>query len=163
MGVMSALPTLKKRDLAGLREEIADLEVGDQVRVHLRDKSRYGDFVVAGEVYRTPAGELCMCGFTLVDAKGKPSAMLTGFDPDVADPSGRMSGALAHGQVARITVVPAGIDRGGTITGLALKGQSDSLTVVAGFIVDGIRCSGALATDEHVEGVPLRTPMTEAD
>lgn len=160
---MPVLETLKKRDLARLRSEIADLAVGDQVRLHLRDKDRYGDLVVTGEVYRNMFSELCVCGFVVVDAKGKPSAMLMAFDDGLSDPQGRMSGTIEHGQVVRVQVAPAGADRGGIVTGAALMGQSDSLTIVGGFIVGGRRCLGVLVTDERVEGVRLRTAATEIE
>lgn len=90
---MPVLETLKKRDLARLRSEIADLAVGDQVRLRLRDKDRYGDLVVSGEVYRNMFSELCVCGFVIVDAKGKPSATLMAFDDGLSDPQGQIGRA----------------------------------------------------------------------
>lgn len=162
VGVMSALPILKKRNLSGLRDDIADLEVGDQVRVHLRDKDRHGDFIVSGEVYLSMSGELSVCGFGLVDARGKPMPMLMAFDSNTPDPMGRIGGRAEHGQVVRVSVTDAGSTKGGAITGVALAGDSDDLILVGGYIVGGVRTSSVLVTDETV-AMDLRTPATEVD
>src|SRR5699024_12611017 len=106
--------------------------------------------------------EVCVCGFVIVDAMGKPSATLMAFDDGLSDPQGRMSGAIEHGQVVRAQVAPAGAGRGGSVTGAALMGQSDWLTIGGGVIGGGCRSLGGLGAEARAYGPPMRSPATGA-
>lgn len=154
------IPAPKRRNVARLKEQLADIEVGDEVFALFRD-DRHGVFTIFSEVYETTAGDWLLGGHPFA-SKSKPSDVLLEIEPDFDD-SGGAETEVSHGDLVSVIVASAGRLPGAEVTGTALAGHCDDMLTVAGYIVGGKRVKQAWVHEISDPAVQKRQPATEAE
>lgn len=141
-----------RRDVASIRHALAEVVVGDTVRVLVRSP-RYGLYNIEGIVRQAVGGELIVADVFLGTGVEIQSIALA---PEAAEADGpRSAELLQHGDPVRVTFSTPTLGSF-TITGPLTAGGRDAFLLVGSWIVtDGVEVGRHVDRVERLTGLAL--------
>ncbi|WP_160422483.1 hypothetical protein [Agromyces seonyuensis] len=168
MAELSDLWRAPRRDVRGMKEQLAALEPGTLVAAKF-ENPRYGRWIVEGELKRSSAGDFTVAGSPIGSAKAPDGSLLSITvleEPASVTPSEQVP---EHGAVVRAAAFNDGHGRffltGTVVEAPVFDGALDGASMVGGWLLGHPGVAGIevlAAPGEHDQPVPPRITAVDA-